>query len=133
MLTLRHVATAWFWESPIRTHVVLRLCQPAAHARGAASGPALPHTPSDWAYEDLMAKATLTLTLHPHPHPHPHLDPAQATSWAQRTRATLSAIRRGVDRFAQGKSLSKAKVAAGLGAAAETTEGGAAPARRLPF
>ena len=51
VLTLCHVATGWFWESPIRTRVVLRLSQPAAPSASA-------HTPSDWAYEDLMAKAT---------------------------------------------------------------------------
>ena len=49
----------------------------------------------------------------------------EVSSWAQLTRATLSAIRRGVDRVAQGKGLSKAKVAAGTqGGAAGATEGG---------
>ena len=53
----------------------------------------------------------------------------EVSSWAQLTRATLSAIRRGVDRVAQGKGLSKAKVAAGTqGGAAGATEGG-----RVPF
>ena len=53
----------------------------------------------------------------------------EVSSWAQLTRATLSAIRRGVDRVAQGKGLSKAKVAAGTqGSAAGATEGG-----RVPF
>jgi hypothetical protein len=52
----------------------------------------------------------------------------------QRTRATLTAIRRGVERLAQGKSVSKAKIAASApGAAAEPTEGDVAPARRVPF
>ena len=59
VLTLRHVAAGWFWDSPIRTRVVLRLCQPAAHAPPphAAGGHAPPHPPCDRVYEDLMAKA----------------------------------------------------------------------------
>ena len=52
----------------------------------------------------------------------------------QRTRATLTAIRRGVERLAQGKSVSKAKIskASAPGTAAEPTEGDAALARRAP-
>ena len=63
----------------------------------------------------------------------------EVSSWAQLTRTALSAIRRGVDRAAQGKTVSKAKLAAGTGGTAGTagaagsTEGGAAPARRVPF
>ena len=60
----------------------------------------------------------------------------EVSSWAQLTRTALSAIRRGVDRAAQGKTVSKAKLAAGTGGAAGaagSTEDGAAPARRVPF